>query len=328
MLFQLAFHIFLAIEYFYSTSYKSQTFAQYGRLQLLKRVVIVIPFVTAALINYWFFLRSGSNPAAGARWLFNADTIITGVFLPVVEGLFGSLSLSGIYGNIYNKITIGACTANLLMLAVLITLVSLIFFRRRSILQILKTDIIFRVALTSFGVYIFFWLAFSVKQSAVSGEDRLFLPVSILMFPYLLRWGIKGVDKIRYIYLGLVFVSVVYGLGTFYYRINLYAIKGAVLSQNKDLNGFKIYSSNQTDESSLGQISAFIRQRYSHHFVVIPTADRAFQLEIKNRLIVGQAPGNAGFKPVNYVVLVEEGRDLPPKGTLKRFASGRFSLYN
>lgn len=324
ILFEVAFNVFLIAEYLFLNPARLKN--NFTGLFKISSLWIILPFMVANVINYYFFLRLGANPANGSAFIFNVSVILYGVFLPVMGALFASVSLSGIYGNVYEKIHLSILTADMLMLAILLLVVLIAYRKKTFLVSWFKTDRLLRFVTVGFVMYILFWLVFTIKQSAVSNEDRLYLPITILVFPYLLSFALSVRWQFRYVYFALIVLSVFYSMVSFAYRIKKYNNDGSVFSKNIWLKGFKVYSDNQHSEADLKNISAFIAAKLPGYYVVVPNPNLAFELNVPNKIFVnsyitGYLKTN---RPLNCV-MVQTGAPLP--GFTKIGSSGRFSVY-
>jgi hypothetical protein len=288
------------------------------------------PFLVAIGLNYWFFLRLGANPTNGEGFLLTINNTLSAICLPAIQVLFASLSLYGIYGIFWGHGNISPIIADAAM-AISLVLMALFIFKAKGIMkQYFKSDMIFRFATIAAIAYVFFWCCFTLKQSAISNEDRLFLPITVFALPYLLRFAWQYVYKIKYLYFGFIACSIVYGIGSFYLRIDKYTRQGSVFSQDENLNGFKVYSTDQGNEPDLQKISSFISSHCAEEFVRVPYPDLAFELNVKNRFISNASPvilKNALNKTVRAVIITNVDEDMESKGFKKVFTAGKFAVY-
>ncbi|MDN5288960.1 MAG: hypothetical protein JWR38_5234 [Mucilaginibacter sp.] len=331
VLFELAVNIFLIAEYFFHDKVDNKITPTRSDTPVYTRLSVLFPFVLANLLNYYFFLRLGTNPAQGDSLLMTLSAIITGIFLPVMEVLFASLSLSGIYGNFYQKIALSQQIAGMVMMVILMGTGYLLYREKNGIRNLLGKDAVFRLAMITAVVYVSSWFVFTVKQSAVSGEDRLFLPVTILIIPYLLNHSSTTASKIKYVYFAFVGISILYGIGTFAYRIKKYSINGSVWSKNSRLNGFKIYSDNKDATRELDKVAHIISQNFAKDYIVVSNPDIAFQLDITNKFIVNTSTSFSNSSHlkagIHYMLVVQLGKDTPPMGLNKLYSSNKYSLF-
>lgn len=300
-------------------------------INALKKTWVLLPFILANIFNYYFFLRSADTPAQGRGLLLSFPNTVTGIFAPVTEILFASVSIYGIYGNFYDKIHLHEVVIIAFMLLVLLAIAWFLFIKRRSIAARFKQDIYFRSVLIISVVYIIIWLFFRLIQSAISNEDRLYLPVTMLIFPYLLQYAARCRPLLKYSYFAVIAISIVYGIVSFPLRINKYAVNGTVFSKDNKLNGFKVLSRNNDNEPDLANISAIITSRFPDAFVIISNIDIAFELSVKNQFIknyISAVPPQSNTRQTfNYLVLVQLKKEKPPFGLLKIYSSEKFALY-
>lgn len=332
ILFELAVNIFLIAEPFLKDkAYGKTGHATKRPADLFKESLILLPFIIANLLNYYFFLRLGSNPAQGNGLAITVSTILNGAFLPIVEIMFASLSISGIYGIFYQRIALSQPIVDILIMSLLLFTGYIIYKQKNGIVKLFRKDIIFRIAIISAVIYVIFWVAFTIKQSAVSNEDRLFLPVTILIFPYLLDLSLKTASKTKFVYFAFISISVIYGIYTFAYRIKKYTINGSVFSKNSRLNGFKIYSDNKDSMTELDKVANIISQNFARDYVIVSNPDIAFELNIRNKFIVNSTtsfPRAFPFKQnMNYIIVIKVGKDSPPTGLNKIYSSDRYILF-
>lgn len=172
LLFELAFNLFLYIDHI--TAFKSHRKST-GRF---KNLLIICPFVLAFALNYWFFLRLGSNPSTSTGLALNFSTIVSGLFQSAMGIFFSSVSIASMFGNISRQLSFSNICLNVIMLAVLLIIAALLYRNRKNIKLALKNDIVFSIAAITGLMYILYWLAFAIKKSAVSNEDRLFIPAA------------------------------------------------------------------------------------------------------------------------------------------------------
>lgn len=321
ILFELAVNIFLVVEYFVQRRIVSEkNDPNEYKISLLKLVLLITPFALANVLNYWFFLRLGENPTLSLGILLSLSNILKGLFIPVVQVLFSSLSLNSIYGNVYDKIILPDMVNSIIMAAVLLIAGYIIYSYRKTILIVLKKNLFSRLTAVVVIMYVLFWFTFTIKQSYISNEDRLYLPVTILVLPYLLRFSLNSSRLIKYLYFTIVGVSIIYGGYTFAYRIKKYAINGSVLSKSQKLNGFRVYNANEKLED-LNKIAGTITMRYPNDYILINDPDLAFKLNVPNKFIV--ATGSAqrrqinSSKKANYLVLESPGKNIIPGNVVK-----------
>jgi len=333
ILFELAVNIFLVVEYFVQRRIASEkNDPNESKISLLKTVLLIIPFALANVLNYWFFLRRGENPTLSPGLLLSLSNILKGVFVPVVQILFSSLSINSIYGNFYDKIILRDMACDLIMVAVLVFVGYIIYRYRTMIWDELKRNLFSRFTAVVAVMYVLFWFTFTIKQSYISNEDRLYLPVAILVLPYLLRFSLNSSRLIKYFYFTAIGISIIYGGYTFAYRIKKYAINGSVPSKSQKLNGFRVYSTNEKLED-LNKIADTISMKYPNDYILINDPDLAFKLNVPNKFIVAtsSAPKRQvnSSKKANYLVLGSPGKNIiPPQSKLKKiYAVDEFVLY-
>jgi hypothetical protein len=249
-----------------------------------------------------------------------------------MEVLFASLSLSGIIGIFYKILDFPAWIDSLFFVVVLSGIGYAIYSKRKQLILLFKDNRLFRSVLIISVFYIICWFYFSVRPSSVSAEDRLFMPATMLLFPFLLdfAWGIRS--KAKYLYVGIIVLSAGYGILSFASRIKKYSIDGSVPSKNQQLNGFKVFAANKYPNAELDTISDLITTKLRGYYVIVLNRDIAFQLHTRNYLIVPgkSAPIKVTLSNVNelkYVVLVDVGRAVPPTGLTKIYASKMYELY-
>lgn len=325
ILFELAMTVFIGFELVYRGGQQPGDHAS-----LLKRSVILLPAALANLGNYLFFLRFGALPADGAGLSVTALNLAEGLFLPVTEILFGSLSISGLYGNVYDQIHLPEVITGAAILLMLSGLGYSLYRNRTGLIRLYRNDLIFRIASVSAVIYTICWLAFTLKQSAVSNEDRLYLPVTMLIFPFLFHYLVKTSGFHKYLYLGLVFASVVYGVLTFGYRVRKYAMLGTAHSKDQQLNGFRVFSHSPNRTPELERIAGLIRRRYPDSYICLSYPDMAFELNVTNKFVI-QTPSPvyrqlAKLKN-NCLLLLDLSKDHALPGLTVAYASPHFILY-
>ncbi len=329
ILFEVAMHAFFIVEYFYRSKALKDSQAE-SKWSWYKSLLFMLPFVLAYALNYYFFLRLGTNPSQSNGLLLSASNILAGLVLPAIRVLFSSLSLSGIYGNFYNKVSLPWQVTDILLSIGLAVMGCLVYLNRGRLLALFKKDIVFRAVSIIAIMYAAFWFAFTIMQSAISNEDRLYLPATILLFPYLLNFALKTGSKLKYVYFAAIGFSVLYGVATFAYRVKKYSIDGSVLSRNRDLNGFKVYSANQGSKADLEKISALLSTRYANEYVLLPNPNIAFELNVPNKFMISPipiVPAQLTGSQMSYLVLLKDAANESRPGFSKIYASGGFSLY-
>lgn len=331
ILFEIAANGFLVVEYFFNNRLGvKEGWSGKTNIGILRKLSIPLPFVIANALNYWFFLRLGYNPSSGKGLLFSLSNILTGLFTPVIQTLFSSLSSYSFYSNLY-KITIPQATADIAMVMVLLVIGFIIYKMRDRILDLFKTDVIFRFVLVAAIINTGIWFVFILKQSYILPDDRLYLPICILLLPYLLNIAVTSRSFWKCIYFAMIVCSVIYGVASYANRIKNYALKGTVWSQDEKLTGFKVFKFTKGDDADIAAISNVLQTRYPNDYVLMTGASVIFELHANNKFIVPTVLPKAfpaNLKPANdYVVLVQSQWDKTPTGLKKVFESGRYALY-
>ncbi len=326
ILFELALNTFLIAEYFFN----KKAYPEFRRIDLFKKLLLLIPFILPNILNYYFFLRLGGNPANGRDLLITVSSVLTGLFIPVMETLFASLSLWGIWGIFHDKIRLSQGIIDILMAIVLLMIAYLVYNKKDLIIKLFKKNLAFRFTIIVSVIYVLLWFTFIIKRSAISYEDRLYLPVTILLLPFLVN-SLYTSSKIKYLYIVAIGISVTYGISTFVYRIEKYISNDSVFSKDQKLNGFKVYSKDKILEPELNNISNFISSNFAKDYVIISNEDFAFELNVTNRFIIifpllvpVQQQLN---RKINYIVLVRVGIDPLPSGLKTIYSTGKFILY-
>ncbi|MES2426249.1 MAG: hypothetical protein V4560_04720 [Bacteroidota bacterium] len=326
ILFELAFNVFLIVEYFFD-NYTKPMYQRPGKFILPARLLTLLPLLVANLLNYYFFLRLGETPTKSYGLLLTVSNILTGIFAPVMEILFGSLSLSGIYGSFYDKITLSPSMLSVGIVVILLMIGYALYLKKAEMLNSFKKDRLYRLICVLAIMYIMFWFVFIVKQCAISNEDRLFLPMSILVFPYILNSVITTKNIIKYGYIGLVFFSIAYGMLTFVYRIKTRSQNGSLISKNPNLNGFKLYNVDGTSQAQLDSISKFISYKFAKDYIILSNPEIAFGLNLANKFILTNTSVVPDLQQIHYLVLVKIGRDIPPTGFKQVYSIAKFAIY-
>jgi len=276
LLFETAFSVFLLTEIITASR---------GEGRMLRCFVLLFPFALSLVIYYWCFLRLGSNPTNGAGILISVSTLLNGIFNGITGTLFSSLSITAVYGNLYGKISLINPYDNLLIGCCILVIAVIIYKCRNKIVNQYKTDEVFRVVVVLSVMYILFWILFAIKQSYISNEDRLFLPVTIFVLPYLIAWFSKAPGTTKYIGIGIVCFSLLYGTATFIFRIRVYNRSMSVASENQTLQGFKVFMYNRDALNDIHRISEILSGRYNHNYLVITDINDAFLLKTCNRIM-------------------------------------------
>ncbi|MHB8206945.1 hypothetical protein [Mucilaginibacter sp.] len=330
LLFELAFNIFLLVEYALKLNVRP-TGSALGSRKKYFGILVMLPFAAANLLFYFFFLRQGVNPSHGNGWQLTIPALLTGIFTPFIQVLFASLSVSGIYGNIYDKINLSQVVTDVSMLFFMFAAGYFSYARRSRIFNKIKRDRMFRFVTIVSCCYLCFWVFFTLHQSAVSNEDRLFLPVTIFLFPYLLDYTAKSRSTLRYLYFTMVAGSLFYGIFTFAYRTHNYSLNGALNSRSQQLNGFKVLPAQPVDDKDLQKISAFVSLNFKSDYIILPKPEFAFALEMTNRCMVIPVM-QAGYPPYMTgqpacLILAERGKGILPDGLKVIFSAGNLLLY-
>jgi len=333
ILFELAVNTFFVLEYFVQRKNKSGNAGPgTSNITLTATILLTIPFVLANVLNYLFFLRLGENPTSSPGLLLSGSNILKSLFLPVTHVLFSSLSLNSIYGNFYNKVILSNGATDLIMAAVLLAVAYIIYRYRLSLWNELKKESFARLVAVVAIMYILFWLIFTLKQSNIFNEDRLYLPAAILVLPYLLRFSFNSLRSIRYFYIAAIGFSILYGGYTFVYRIKKYAIDGSVASKSQKLPAFKVFTDNE-NVNDLDKIADTIKARYPNDYILVSNPDVAFKLNVSNKFIVifgntATSPDSGGIK-ASYLVLNTPAKNiLSPLYKVKKVCVvGGLSLY-
>lgn len=291
LLFELALNVFLITEYLFSKIQSRENFFDKAQwISFLKKASILLPFIAAFFTDYFLFLRLGDNPANSYGSNVTASGLLAGLFLPVTEILFASLSISGIYGNLSTKIDVPDFVISGCMVILLLLITFVLYRNRHNLYTTLKKNWAVRLITIISVLYVLYWLAFTLRRSAVTSEDRLFLPITILIFPYLINRIWKSSSGIKYLSVILIFLSVSFGVSSFMLRIKKYAIDGSVPSKDRQLQGFKILSPRQDPNGDLVNLAKIISQKYSHHYIVISDPGYAFELGVNNQFVLSPMP--------------------------------------
>jgi len=291
LLFELALNVFLITEYLFSKIQSHQNFFYKTQwINLLKGALILLPFIAAFLTDYYLFLRLGDNPANSYGLNITVSGILAGLLLPIAEILFASLSISGIYGNLFNKINVPDFVISGCMVILLLLMVFSLHRNRHNLYATLKKNWTVRLVTVISVLYVLYWLAFTLRRSAISNEDRLFLPIAILVFPYLLNCILKSSAGIKYLFVILIFLSVSFGVSSFVLRIKKYAVGDSVSSKDPQLQGFKILSPRQDHNGDMANLARIISQKYPHHHIVISDPGYAFELGVNNQFVLSPMP--------------------------------------
>jgi hypothetical protein len=333
LLFESAFSMFLLIDMVTIERSKISS-KQFKATTILKRLLLLLPFIISLFIYYWFFLRHGDNPANGSGILINASTILSGVFKPVIGVLFSSLSITAIWGNFQDKASIASLYANILIAVFLLTLAIIIYRNRNKVINKCKKDEVFGMALILSLMYILFWLLFTVKQSYISNEDRLFLPVTILVLPYLISGGISASKSMKYICISLICFSLLYGVSTFIFRIRAYNKSLSIMSESPDIKGFKVFKDDNGGLNDPRNINKILADGYANNYLVIIDPEDAFLLNVTNRFIVCDiklVPDMVGLKSLShsekYFMLTKHRGNVSFLNWRKIYESPRYDLY-
>ncbi len=327
LLFSTAYNFYLIIDLVlaYRKSKK-----QIAIIPLIKRATIIAPYLISVVLVYWFFLRLGSNPTSGAGFLINFPSLVSGAFQGSLGVFFSALSVTAVYGNVQGKLTSINPYVTVLMLLFLVILAFLIYQNRRNIKTMLKTDGMFRLIFIISIMYIIYWIVFTLKQSYISNEDRLFLPVTILVFPYLINYTLKANKFVKYVAFVIIFLSVVYGGSTMYYRIITYSSDSmSANSADNELNGFKLFTHQTNEVAQLNVISRIISKSYQNEKIITTDPDGLFLLNLKNQYIT---TGTVNIPVVirdhkKYLLLVSKTEKVNLEGWRSVYTSDNYVLY-
>jgi hypothetical protein len=327
LLFSTAFNIYLIVDFiFEQLRLKKPLFGIY----MIRKVTILTPFLLSVILFYWFFLRLGFNPTSGQGFLISISSIISGLFSGIVGVLFGSLSVSGVYGNLQDKLAFLSSYAILIMLAVLLIIFYLIYQYRKSIKSMFQTDSIFRVTLVIGVMYVVYWLIFALKRSYISNEDRLFLPITIFVLSYFIDYAFKANKFIKYIAYTAISLSVIYGVGTMYYRVKNYSSDrmSANVTDNK-LKGFRVFIHQSNDVAQMDSISKYIISNHQAEKIITTNPDGLFLLAVNNQyILVDDLAIPAAVKDHNkYLLLVSDKTIVSTTGWHSIYATGGYNLY-
>jgi hypothetical protein len=329
---ELALNIFLLTELVFRRRFsRTATDKVQGKVSLFHRSPIFSPFILAVILDYYFFLRLGANPTSGNGADLTFTSILKGIFIPAIEIPFASLSISGILGNLEGMIKLSELSEGLLLVAALSIMGYLIYVKRNRVIALVKADRIFRLAVIAALVYMGCWFGFALKHSAVSNEDRLFLPATMLMLPFLLHFIFTTRSKVRYLYMMIIGASVLYGLSSFALRIKKYNISKSVFSKDMAVNGFKVFTADKNSETEFSDISKFITLNLQGYTVAVSDPDLAFQLRVTNNFLTTEKSPitvvRTGKRISKYVLLLQNGREKPPAGFIGIYASKKYSLF-
>jgi len=284
LLFSAAFNVFLMFKIFKASSQEDKKRLVNNKL---KQSIILMPFIIAVILDYYFFLRLGAIPTKGAGIAINFSCIIQGLFQSMTGILFSSLSLASMYGNLYGKFSVSDAYLALIMFLSVITVIGIFYMKRRNIKALFQKDTFFAMGIIIGIMYMIYWLAFNIKHSYISNEDRLFLPVTILILPYLVEYIILySTPVIKRLGILIIAGSILYGIGTMGKRIENYSNdKQSTTSADPILRSFKIFSSVKNDPNELAQLSSVISTRYHQRYLIATNIDVLFLLKVNNQFI-------------------------------------------
>jgi hypothetical protein len=307
LLFAVAFNLFLLVEFVVIPYYKSKF--------RVKASLLLLPMVLAAALDYWLFLRHGNTPATGWGVFFNFWEVLQGAFAGLTGSLFSSLSVFALYGNVYRQINLWGVYANIAILIIFALIIAIAYLNRKGIKTTLTKDSIFRLAVIAIGMYTMFWIIFAVKKSAVGNEDRLFLPATILVLPYLINYALNK-RRLKFAYLAILLFSVCYGSVTLLYRIRTYSQNKSAYSNNSQINGFKVFIKGRIDSKDLINASQIIEKQKDIQYIIIPDPNFSFLLNTTKKFIITDismvSPSviNANFSlnKGRYILLLPAGK--------------------
>ena len=327
LLFSTAFNIYLIVDFlFEQVRLKKPLFGVY----LIKKATSLFPFLLSVILFYWFFLRLGVNPTSGQGFLISISAIISGIFSGVVGVLFGSLSVTGVYGNLQDKLAFLDLYTIVIMLLFLLVTFYFIYQYRKNIKSMFQTDRMFRLTLVISIMYIIYWLVFTLKRSFISNEDRLFLPITIFVLPYFIDYALKANKLIKYMAYIAICLSVIYGVGTMYYRVKNYSSDrmSANTTDNK-LKGFRVFTHQINDIAQLDSISKFISSNHQTEKIITTNPDGLFLLTINNQyVLVDELTIPAAIKDHNkYLLLVPDKTIVSTTGWHSIYTTGNYNLY-
>ncbi|WP_461452002.1 hypothetical protein [Mucilaginibacter sp.] len=327
LLFSTAFNTYLAVEFFeeYLNIKKQVTI-----LYLIKRATFILPYLLSVLLFYWFFLRLGSNPTSGAGFLINFTALISGAFSGCFGVIFSALSANSFYGNIQGKMAFLNPYITVLMFGFLLILFYLIYLSGKNIKNRFKTDVMFRITFIVSIMYVLYWIIFTLKRSYISNEDRLFLPATILSFPYLIDYCFKAPKFLKFTAYIIICLSIVYGVGTMYYRIKTYSSDNmSTFSNDHNLYGFKLFTHQPNETAQLNLISKFVSTGYKNEAIIAADPDALLLLNTTNQYIIV----NGTNIPVvindskKYLLLVDKTEKINSKGWQQIYTTINYNLF-
>ncbi|WP_158994789.1 hypothetical protein [Mucilaginibacter sp. L196] len=323
LLFSTAFNIYLAIDFLVEHYRSKKITTKY----LIKRATIILPYLASVVLFYLFYLRLGENPTTGQGLLVNISTIISGSFSGFWGVVFSALSINSIYGNIESKLHFLDPYLSILMLAFLLIFFFLVYQYRRNIKTMFKTDVMFRITSIVSVMYVLYWIMFTLKRSAISNEDRLFLPVNILVLPYLIDYVLRANKFFKYIAITVISLSVIYGVDSMYYRVKSYSNDTAsALSNDNDLKGFKLFIHKKSNITQLNTISKIVWGNYQKEKILTPNPDALFLLNVKNQYIYSKVPTYINDHQ-KYLLLISKTDKAILTGWQPIFISDDYNLY-
>jgi len=327
LLFSAAFNIFLIFKIFNCARQEDRKQSVNNNLQ---QSVILIPFIISVILDYYFFLRLGAIPTNGAGVTINFSCIIQGLFQSIMGILFSSLSLTSMYGNLYGKFLVSDAYLNLIMFLCFIAVIGILYLNRRKIKALFKKDIFFAMSIIISLMYVMYWLVFNIKHSYISNEDRLFLPVTILILPYLVEYVANTSPVIKRLGILIIACSVLYGIGTMVKRIENYSNdKLSATSADLKLKSFKIFSSGKNDLNELSQLSSLISTRYHQQYLIATDMDVLFLLKVNNQFIY-ESPTTFSINVTDakkYLLLLTNNNNVSLIGWKNIYKSNMYKLY-